>query len=195
MTRLRWPLYAGIVVASLLLAFVVRDVARDVLITPAAYLLWELRTIYLAVPQLAKWFLLVLLLCVAVLWQLIPEMETSNRGRLPVQPAHGQVEILAGWIARARRGNYFKWQLANRLGRISRRLDELSGARSSDAAPANDVEAYLSAGINRSFVDFPNSRYPFQHNPPTALDLDPARVVDYLESHTEVASDRQAQSL
>ena len=87
MTRLRWPLYAGIVVASLLLAFVVRDVARDVLITPAAYLLWELRTIYLAVPQLAKWFLLVLLLCVAVLWQLIPEMETSNRGRLPVQPA------------------------------------------------------------------------------------------------------------
>ena len=192
MTRPRWLLYAAIVTASLLLALVVRDVARDVLITPAAYLFWEIRTIYLAVPQLLKWFVLVLAGCVAVLWQLVPEVRPTDRGREAAVPAHGQVESLASWIARARRGNYFKWQLANRLGRISRRLHEVSGGRSGDPAPATEVEAYLSAGIDHSFVDFPNSRYPFRPNPPTALDLDPTRVVDYLESQTEVARDRHA---
>ena len=195
MSRARWLLYAGLAAASLLLAFVVRDLARDVLITPAAYLLWEARTVYLAVPQLVKWFVLVLLLCVTVLWQLVPEVKRSDRGRLRVYPAHGQVESLASWIARARRGNYFKWQLANRLGRMSQRLEELSGGKNGGPAPANEVQSYLSAGINSSFVDFPNPRHPFQHNPPTPLDLDPARVVDYLESQTEVSRGRRAQSL
>jgi hypothetical protein len=193
--RRRWPLYVGMLLASLLLAFVARDVARDVLITPAAYLLWELRTIYLAVPQLAKWFALVLLLCVVVLWQLVPEVKRSGRGGLPGHPVHGQVESLARWIARARRSNYFKWQLANRLGRISQRLAELSGRRNADLDRVNEVQAYLSSGINSSFVEFPNPRYPFQHNPRTPLDLDPTRVVDYLESQTEAALGRSAQSL
>jgi hypothetical protein len=168
------------------------DVARDVLITPAAYLLWEARTIYLAVPQLVKWFVLVLAACVAVLWQLVPDATRTDRGRAAVLPAHGQVESLASWIARARRGNYFKWQLANRLGRISQRLAELSGRGGGDRAPAAEVGAYLEAGITRSFVDFPNPHYPFRHSPPTPLDLDPTRVVDYLESQTEVARDRHA---
>jgi hypothetical protein len=195
MNRSRWPLYGGLVAASLLLAFVVRDLARDVLITPVAYLLWEARTIYFAVPQLMKWFILVLLLCVAVLWQLVPEIKRSDLGPLPAYPVHGQVESLAGWIAQARRGNYFKWQLANRLGRISQRLGELSGGRNGDLAPASEVQAYLSAGINDSFVDFPNPRRLFHHGRRTALDTDPTRVVDYLESQTEVALGRRAQSL
>jgi hypothetical protein len=190
--RPRWPLYAGTIAASLLLALVVRDVARDVLITPVAYLLWEARTIYLAVPQLLKWFVLVLAVCVAVLWQLVPEVRRTDRGGEAVLPARGQVESLANWIARSRRGNYFKWQLANRLGRISRRLAELTGGRDGDHAATDEVRAYLDAGINRSFVDFPNPRYPFQHNPPTPLDIDPTSVVDYLESQTEVPRDRHA---
>ena len=74
---------------------------------------------------------------------------------------HGEVETLAGWIARARRGNYFKWQLANRLGRVAQRLEELSGGPAGDLAVPNAVQAYLSAGIGRSFVDFPNSHRPF----------------------------------
>jgi hypothetical protein len=191
----RWPLYAGILAATLLLAFLVRDMARDVLITPAAYLLWEVRTIYWAVPQLAKWFALVLLLCMAVLWQLVPEIGRPEGDRQPVYSADGRVETLARWIARGRRGNYFKWQLANRLGRIARRVDELSVGRNADLVPADEVQSYLSAGIDRSFVDFPNSRRPFHHNPPTPLDLDPSRVVDYLESRTEVARDRHAHGL
>jgi hypothetical protein len=192
LSRSRWPLYAAIVAASLLLALVVRDVARDVLITPAAYLLWEARTIYLAVPQLVKWFVLVLAACVAVLWQLVPDATRTDRGREAIPPARGQVESLASWIGRARRGNYFKWQLANRLGRISQRLSRLSGGAGGDPVPPAEVGEYLEAGITRSFVDFPNPRYPFRHSPPTPLDLDPTRVVDYLESQTEVARDRHA---
>ena len=109
--------------------------------------------------------------------------------------AQGQVESLAVWILRARESNYFKWQLANRLGRISRRLEELSEHRAGVIARKEAVEQYLAAGLNHSFVEYPSPRNRFQRRTPTPLDLNPSEVVDHLESQMEMDRGGNAESL
>jgi energy-coupling factor transporter transmembrane protein EcfT len=190
MTRLRWLSLAGILVISLVLAFFLREVVYGALIVPLAYLFYLGKYYYTAIPQLILWIFLLLLLLVFVAWNFIPEVRPAARKARVRKPAEGQVEALTLWIHKARKGNYFKWQLANRLGRISRRINELSGQRASPGGEA--VEKYLDAGLNHSFVDFPTSRNRFQPPVATALDLDPKDVVDYLESQLELRSDRHS---
>jgi hypothetical protein len=190
MTHVRWLSLAGILVISLVLAFFLRDVVYGVLIVPLAYLFYLGRYYYTAIPQLFLWILLLLLLFVSVAWNFIPEARPATRKKRFRKPAEGQVETLTQWIHKARKGNYFKWQLANRLGRISRRINELSGQRANPGSEA--VEKYLDAGLNHSFVDFPMSRNRFRPPATTALDLDPKDAVEYLESQMELRSDRHA---
>lgn len=190
MTRVRWLSLTGILVISLVLAFFLRDVVYDALIVPLAYLFYLGKYYYTAIPQLFLWVLLLLLLFVFVAWNFIPEARPSPRKEQIRKPAEGQVAALTLWIYKARKGNYFKWQLANRLGRISRRINELSGQRANPGGEA--VENYLDAGLNHSFVDFPTSRNRFQPPTATALDLDPKDAVDYLESQMELRSDRHS---
>ena len=191
----RWLVYAGVLLASLFLAFLVRDLARDLLIIPLAYLAWQVGLLYAAVPQLVKWAVAVLVLCIIVIWQLIPDFRpadtTSARRALPP----GQVETLALWIHRARSSNYFKWQLANRLGRLAGRLESLAGRRGRQRPRVASVEEYLAAGVQHSFVDFPVPRHRFQHRLPTPLDLPPLDAIEYIESQMEIASGRHTQGL
>ena len=191
----RWLVYVGVLLASLFLAFLVRDLARDFLIIPLAYLAWQVGLLYAAVPQLVKWAVAVLVLCIIVIWQLIPDFRpadtTSARRALPP----GQVETLALWIHRARSSNYFKWQLANRLGRLAGRLEALAGRRGRQRPRVASVEEYLAAGVQHSFVDFPVPRHRFQHRLPTPLDLPPLDAIEYIESQMEIASGRQTQGL
>jgi hypothetical protein len=190
MTRPRWLFLAGIVGISLVPAFFLRDVVYGALIVPLAYLFYLGKYYYTAIPQFFLWVLLLLLLFVSVAWNFLPEARPSPRKERIRKPAEGQVEALTLWIHKARKGNYFKWQLANRLGRISRRIDELSGQR---AGPGTEgVEKYLDAGLNHSFVDFPTSRNRLRPPAATALDLDPKDAVDYLESQLELRSDRHS---
>lgn len=193
MKRARWLLYGGIVLTSLVLAFLVRDLARDLLITPVAYLAWQLGVFYWAVPQLVKWALAVLILCVLVIWQLIPDLRPAENQSPRRAAPRGQVEILALWIHRARSSNYFKWQLANRLGRLAVKFDGLAGRQGRERPRVASVEKYLAAGVDQSFVDFPLPRHRFQRRPPTPLDLPPVDAVEYIESQMEAAVGRHAQ--
>ena len=195
MKRSRWLLYGGVVLASLGLAFLVRDLARDLLIIPLAYLAWQVGLLYWAVPQLVKWAVAVLLLGILVIWQLIPDLRPSGQERTRPAAPRGQVETLALWIHRARSSNYFKWQLANRLGRLAVKLDELSGRRGQGRPRLAPVEEYLAAGLQQSFVDFPVPRNRLQRRLPTALDLPPVEVVEYIESQMETANGRHTQGL
>ena len=191
----RWLLYGGIFVSSLILAFLVRDLARDLLITPLAYLAWQMGVLYWAVPQLVKWAVAVLLLCIIVVWQLIPDFRpTVSKPERDTAP-RGQVEALAVWIHRARSSNYFKWQLANRLGHIADKLEESSGRRGRARVRLASVEEYLAAGVQHSFVDFPMPRHWFQRRAPTPLDLPPEEAVEYIESQMETAIGNRTQSV
>jgi hypothetical protein len=191
MTRPRWPVLFGIAIGSLFLAYLLRDVIYRLVIVPLAYLLWLLQIYYSLIPQWLLWTVLVAVLLLVVLWNALPDVKPLRRKEPGHGPPKGEVEALVAWVANARRGNYFKWQLANRFGRIARRLDEVSGKggrqRSEDVA----VEKYLDAGTNYSFVDFLGPRNRFQRSRRMPLDLDPRRVADYLESQMENTSDRR----
>jgi hypothetical protein len=177
-------------IISLVLAFFLRDAVYASVIVPLAYLWWVGNYYYSAIPQLFLWAILLSVLVITVIWNYLPTARTSQRKQLKRGSAEGQVEVLAAWILKARKGNYFKWQLANRLGRIARRVAETS-AQPNSINPGNEgVEKYLDAGINYSFVDFPGPKNRFHHPPPTKLDLDPKEAVEYLESQLELRRGR-----
>jgi hypothetical protein len=190
MTPARRLLVAGMLIISLVLAFFLRDAVYAAVIVPLAYLWWVGNYYYSAIPQLFLWAVLLAVLVITVIWNYLPTARSSHRKQLKQGSAEGQVEVLAAWILKARKGNYFKWQLANRLGRIARRLAETSTQPTSINAGNQGVEKYLDAGINYSFVDFPGPKNPFHHPPPTELDLDPKEAVEYLESQLELRRGR-----
>lgn len=191
MSRLRWPLLLAIVILSALLGYFLRDVVYQVVIMPFAYVLWILSFYYSAIPQWVVWTVLLVILFLSVIWNLIPDERPSSRKLRVIHRPEGEVEALAVWIRKSRRGNYFKWQLANRMGRVARRLDELAGSRGLPACEDARVEKYLDAGLNYSFVDFPTRRGWFEPAPQTPLDIDPRTVADYLESLMEKTSGRR----
>jgi energy-coupling factor transporter transmembrane protein EcfT len=194
MTPPRRLLLGGMLAISLVLAFFLRDAVYASVIVPFAYLLWLGKYYYSAIPQLFLWAIFLSILFVTVLWNFLPAARVSQRKPVKRRSAEGEVEALAAWIRKSSKGNYFKWQLANRLGKIAHRLAETSGqeaGRATNMGPSNDgVEKYLDAGINYSFVDFPGPKNRFHHPPPTILDLDPKEAVEYLESQLELRRGR-----
>jgi energy-coupling factor transporter transmembrane protein EcfT len=190
MTRLRWLLMAVILVITLALSFFMRDLVYDMVIVPLAYLFWLVKYYYTAIPQLFLWIVFLIVLFVTVAWNFIPQARPSRRKEHFHRPPDGQVETLAAWIRNSRKGNYFKWQLANRLGRISRKLKEISRQRQDSEPGREAVENYFDAGLNKSFVDFTTPRSRFDQPASTPLDLDPKDAVDFLESQMELKSDR-----
>jgi len=190
MNRPRWLLVLGILVISGVFGYLLRDVIYQVIIVPLAYALWLLNFYYSALPQWLVWVIVLTLLFLAAVWNLVPEMRPASRKEVVRHRMRGEVEALAIWIAKSQQGNYFKWQLANRLGRIARRLDELGGAGGRLPSTDKDVERYIDAGLNYSFVDFPTARNPLERGRRTAIDLDPRRAADYLESQMENTGER-----
>ncbi len=191
MRRLSWPLVAGIAVVLLAASFALRDVIYQMIIVPLAYAWWVIEVYYASIPQALLWTVLLALLLLGVLWSLIPEVHLPGGRDAPRGLPEGQVEALAIWLRKSRGGNYFKWQLANRLGRIARSLGEDSSGGGRVHSADETVERYLDAGLNYSFVDFPSRRNRLQPAPRTPLDADPNAVAEYLESQMEKTSDRR----
>lgn len=197
MTHLRWALAFSLLLLSAVLAFFLQEFIYQNLILPLAYLWWTIVNAYHLIPQLFLWILLLAVVFMLIIGNFVVEIPRARRRENKLQPMRGQVEVMASWLTRADQGNYFKWLIANRLARIARELEEgldwrarpkSRGSRLpdhvKDSSP-NALENYLDAGLNKSFGDFPNPRNWFQRRESTPLDLDPAQVVDYLESQME----------
>jgi hypothetical protein len=191
MTRPRWPVLAGMAIGSLILAYLLRDFIYQLIIVPLAYLVWLLGLYYSLIPQWLLWSALLTVLLLVVLWNALPEVRPSKRKEPKRGEIKGEVEALAVWLMNARRGNYFKWQLANRFGRIARGLNDASGRAGREPSADEAIEKYLDAGTNYSFVDFLGPRSRFVRSPRTPLDLDVRRVADYLESQMENTDGRR----
>lgn len=194
MKHSRLALWLAALVISLALAFLLRQAVYDLVVVPIAYVAWLLSSAYAALPELLIWSALIFFASIAILMQLIPEPGVSAIAQKRAARPQGPVETLAIWITRARTSNYFKWQVANRLGRIARRLQGPGEPPAGEASDAAAVAAYLTAGIDHSFVDFPGPRHRLQRHRATPLDLDPVHVVDHLESQIEIGSESNAES-
>jgi hypothetical protein len=181
---------AGIIVASAL-AFFLQDVVRIAIVNPLAYIWWLLKLAASAIPQLLMWILLV----VTSTLILISSLSNWHSGRQKYEKLSrknlGPVESLSGVITRSKKGNYSKWVLANRLGRILQKWEDKNGKNYDLPSEMNDLRGpnadqtilqYLQAGLDESFVDYPLPQYPFQRRSTTPFDLDVKIAVEYLES-------------
>jgi len=173
------------------LAYLLQDVVRITVIMPGAYLIWVAGVYYRSVPQFLTWAVALSIIFFLLVDSLLPD-ELSTRVRpIPHKPIQGTLEKLAGWIIKAPGGVYYKWLIANRLGRIAREQLEQNQIRvikrtliSVDPGAGllgDPVREYLEAGLYGSFADHPRSRLPWINPARSHLDMDPTEVMDHLE--------------
>lgn len=182
----------GIVIIVALLAFRLSGVVYAMIVLPVSYLLWLLKLFFLAVPGIIWWGLLILVVLYILIMSLVSDIKFTRRLKPANRRSRGNVEILVGWMSRSKKGTYFKWLVANRLGKIAHQIlenrfagkkrsffDPLTGPGwTADAA----TQAYLESGLRGSFTDLPRQDNYFSKPVRTPLDQNTADVIAYLES-------------
>ena len=186
------------VIIAALLAFPLRETIYETIVIPVAYIAWNLGLLYRSFSQGIWWWLIVGLVLFMLVWSLLPERKIPRRQEPKPNPPQGPVESLATWLHRAEKGVYFKWLVANKLGRLAYQLllhRENGRPRSvfaplfgPDWEPSKDVQQYLETGLHGSFAAFPQARNRFSAHQHTPLDLNIAEAVDFLESQMESRS-------
>jgi len=193
--RRRWAALAGVIVIATLLAFPLREAVHEAIVIPVAYLLWMLGLLYRSMSQGIWWVVLIVLVILILAKSLAPPLRPSGKVLPSSKPALGQVQTFAGWLNKSSSGIYFKWLIANRLGKLAYQIllqrgnekprsvfEPLTGP---DWRPTADLQNYLQSGLQRSFADFPNPRRFFAPPSKTPLDLDINKAVDFLESQID----------
>jgi hypothetical protein len=198
--RMRRTLILGaIVIIAAILAFPMRETIYNAVVIPAAFIGWQLGLMYHALPQIAWWWLLILVIFFVLAYSAIPPLKPVRREDVKRQPRHGQVEDFAIWLGRTKSGVYFKWLVANRLGRLAYQilLHRESGRPRTvfqpllgeDWQPSHELREYLETGLHGSFSDFPSSKSPLAVQPKTPLDYDVRNAVEFLETQVENGRD------
>jgi hypothetical protein len=174
-------------------AFVFRRIIYQIVILPLAYVWWWLTLYYRLLPQAVIWILLIFIILFTTMRGLLLEIPWGWSRPLKKKKSQGPIESLAVLIQKSSEGNYYKWTIAQRLGRAARELlDQREGSqgrkkimrftdRNLDAP--QEVSAYLEAGLNGTFADYPKRSW--SRSPRTPLDVDPQQVIEYLESELE----------
>jgi hypothetical protein len=199
-TRRLLLVFGALIVAGIL-AFPLRETIYDSVVIPVAFIGWNLDLMYRSFSQQIWWWAIVFVVLYMLVYSLVPRPRTRRTAEARSKPPLGQVESLAGWLQRAERGIYFKWLIANRLGKLAYQilLHRESGRPrsvfaplvSADWEPSKDLQKYLETGLHGSFVEFPNVKRPFGTSQKTPLDYDLANAVEFLESKVENAHSPQ----
>ena len=196
MTRLqRLLILIGAILIAGLLAFPLRGMIYETVVIPAAFIAWNLGLLYRSYPQGVWWLVIVFIVFVMIVFSLVPRSSTPGRVEEKRKPPQGQVEGLAMNLRRAEQGTYFKWVIANRLGKLAYNilLQRESGKPRSvfapllgaDWEPSKELQNYLESGLHGSFADFPAvSRFAGSRQK-TPLDVNVVEAVEFLESHLE----------
>lgn len=176
------------------MAYFLQDLIHSVLFEPLSYLIWGFSIFYRSVAQLVYWVLLVIgvtLMAFGSLYGKGWKRELVEEEKLPPE---GPLEAAARQISRTNQGGvYYKWLIANRIGKLARAILILrngqAGSSSSaldgrDWNPPDEVAAYLVSGLTQSFADYPRRRW-WSRPLETPFDIDLNQVVTYLESQLE----------
>ena len=176
----RWLPLGLILVLAALLTPLAQGYTREAIVRPLLYFYWVGRLIFESIPQVVFWsiFLIVILFfAMKSLWQ------TKPRLRLARQPKAARPE------------EYYKWRLAQRLNKLvvtalaqderiePREVRRRLAGKQLELSP--EVQAYLEAGMT-SFSHFLGARPRFRlRRQSTALDLDPERIIQFLEENVD----------
>lgn len=192
--RRLWWIGAGVILLAWVLAFPLRDVLQRTVIVPLAFFLWSLGLFYRSMPQLVWWILAAMVVTMMLAGSLGPGEKFNPKEKLKSTPPQGQVEGLAVSMLKAKRGVYFKWIVANRLGKLAYQMlvrREGDQSRSvfaplvgADWQPDPRLQKYLETGLHGSFSDYPDSER-FTRASASPLDLEVREAVEFLESQSE----------
>jgi hypothetical protein len=191
----RWLIILGALIIAGILAFPLRGAIYETVVIPAAFILWNIGLLYRSLPQGAWWWVILFVVFFMLIFSLLPEAKFRPRVEKKTKQQVGQVESLAVWLRKAEHGIYFKWLIANRLGKLAYQIlvhRESGRPRSvfapligDDWEPRQELQKYLEIGLHGSFADFPHVKRPLGTVPKTPLDLDVAEAVEFLELQVE----------
>lgn len=191
----RWLILIGALIIAGLLAFPLRETIYETIVIPAAFVAWNLGLLYRSFSQGIWWWLIVFVVLLMLVMSLVPQPSFRPRTEAKPKPPQGQVEALAIWLRRAEKGIYFKWLVANRLGKLAYQIlvhRESGRPRSvfaplvgNDWEPPKELQKYLETGLHGSFADFPGTGGRLATPQHTPLDLSVVEAVDFLESQVE----------
>jgi len=195
MTTRRWLILIGALVIAGILAFPLRETIYEMVVIPAAFIAWNIGLLYRSLSQGIWWWVVIFMVLFMLVFSLMPQPRFRRWIETRSKPQLGQVESLAGWLRRAEQGIYFKWLVANRLGKLAYQilLHRESGRPRSvfapligtDWEPTKELQNYLETGLHGSFVTFSNVKRSSGSRQKTHLDLDVAKVIEFLESQVE----------
>lgn len=195
--RRLWWVVGIVLTLTFVLAFPLREWTQRAIITPLAVILWVMNLFYRSMPQLLWWVLLTLLVIVMVLGSLAPPEIFIPRERDKRKLPLGPVESLSLEIKKTRDGAYFKWMIANRLGKLAYQmlLQREGGENRSvfaplvgaDWLPSAGLRKYLEVGLHGSFAEYPVSEQASRRGA-SPLDLEIQEAVEFLEERLEVKS-------
>jgi hypothetical protein len=184
----------GVLIVAAFLAFPLRETIFDTVVIPAAFIAWNLGLLYQRFSQGTWWWVTVFLVLFMLAFSLMAQPRFRPKTIIKPKPPQGQVEGLAIWLRKAERGIYFKWLVANRLGRLAYQIllhRESGRPRSvfapllgSDWEPSTELRQYLETGLHGSFADYPNTNS-LSGMRQTPLDLSVSDAVAFLESQVE----------
>ena len=191
----------GVLIIGALLAFPLRGLVNQLVVIPLAYLLWLLGLLYLSLHQAFWWVAVILVVLIILGRSLLPEIKFVKKHIPLTKHERGSVEELAVAMQKSNQGIYFKWLVANRLGRLAYQilLQREHGKPRSVFAPlvgdgwesTDEVQQYLEKGLHGSFAEFPNSHWNYFAPPEkTPLDQNVTEVVEFLETKANLCSEQ-----
>ena len=201
----RWLAVVGVVIIAALLAFPLRGIVNELIVVPVAYIFWLVGLLYLSTHQVIWWIVIVLLVLFILGKSLLPELKLPRKTVTSTRRERGKVESLAASLKKSNKGIYFKWLVANRLGKLTHDIlvQRGNGKPRSVFAPLTgdgleptpEMQQYLEKGLHGSFAEFPNTgnRY-FAPPSKTLLDHDVAEVIEFLESKVDGVNSPQGLS-
>ncbi len=186
------PLLSGLLLILVaVLVYPARHVISGVIIRAAAYMVWTLNLMGRTIPQQVLWLFLVLLILYIAVGSFYGKRFREESSPEMADPVIGPVEAMAEWIEERHRGIYFKWQIANLLGKVQQTILQTASRGTSNRIPppSDRVQAFLDAGINTSYADYAPDGLLLK-KADTPLDIELEQVVDYLEEQMEIRHDR-----
>jgi len=187
----------SLLVITGLFVFLLREVIYRLIVIPSAFIAWNLNLWYRSLSQDIWWWIIVIVVLFILSYSLTPQVRLPQRVEARPDPPQGQVESLALALQKAERGIYFKWLVANRLGKLAYQMliqrehgrprSLLAPLVAPDWQPSHELQAYLDTGLHGSFADFPQVKRTGVA-PKTPLDFDVREAVEFLEARMETGS-------
>ncbi|MFP4345213.1 MAG: hypothetical protein ACLFU8_11005 [Anaerolineales bacterium] len=185
-----------------LLVFPFRDLVRELIIVPLSYVAWFGDLLLQSLPPIFFWIIFLFIALRIALRSLRRPAPPAGEPEAPATLFPSPVELWAHRLRLTQVGRYSRWRLAHHLSELAaeilahhqgltpREARERIRDGAFEAPP--EIHTYLHLGMSpqllegRDIVTRLLVRLGLHQEPPSPLDLDPERVIAFLEEELEV---------